>query len=308
MSLPIISIDESNREKIDISKDIGKSCEKYGFFIVKDHNLDISTFENVRNLSREFFNLPIENKMKYHQVGGAGQRGYTPFGIEKAVNSSSPDQKEFWHHGRSNWQEKYIDMMPTNEDVNEIKCFDETLNGLFKDLDFLGKKILSYISLFLGLKSDLFDNKINQGNSILRLIHYPPKDRNNSGLRAGPHEDINLVTLLLGTQQGGLEILDQNNNWIPIKTNSDIIVCNVGDMLERLTNKKLISTTHKVINPKDASENNSRYSMPFFIHLNPDFYIETIDSCIDHNNPNLFPEGISAGDFLNKRLKEIKLI
>jgi len=308
MSLPIISIDESNREKIDISKDIGKSCEKYGFFIVKDHNLDISTFENVRNLSREFFNLPIENKMKYHQVGGAGQRGYTPFGIEKAVNSSSPDQKEFWHHGRSNWQEKYIDMMPTNEDVNEIKCFDETLNGLFKDLDFLGKKILSYISLFLGLKSDWFDNKINQGNSILRLIHYPPKDRNNSGLRAGPHEDINLVTLLLGTQQGGLEILDQNNNWIPIKTNSDIIVCNVGDMLERLTNKKLISTTHKVINPKDASENNSRYSMPFFIHLNPDFYIETIDSCIDHNNPNLFPKGISADDFLNKRLKEIKLI
>ena len=307
MSLPIISIDESNREKIDISKDIGKSCEKYGFFIVKDHNLDISTIKNIKDLSKKIFSLPLKTKMKYQQIGGAGQRGYTPFGIEKAVNSLSPDQKEFWHHGRSNWQEKYIDKVPSNENVSEIQYFDKTLNDLFKDLDSLGKKILSYISLFLGLKSDWFDDKINQGNSILRLIHYPPKDENNNGLRASPHEDINLVTLLLGTEQEGLEILDQNNNWIPIKTSSNIIVCNVGDMLERLTNKKLISTTHKVINPKNASENNSRYSMPFFIHLNPDFFIETISSCIDDNNPNLFPEGISADDFLNERLREIKL-
>lgn len=101
--------------------------------------------------------------------------------------------------------------------------------------------------------------------------------------------------------------MDQSNNWIPIKTNSDIIVCNVGDMLERLTNKRLISTTHKVVNPKNTSENNSRYSMPFFIHLNPDFFIKTISSCIDDNNPNIFPKGISADDFLNERLKEIKL-
>ena len=115
------------------------------------------------------------------------------------------------------------------------------------------------------------------------------------------------MTLLLGTQQKGLEILDQNNNWIPIKTNSEIIVCNVGDMLERLTNKRLISTTHKVVNPKNVLENNSRYSMPFFIHLNPDFFIETINSCINDNNPNIFPEGISADDFLNERLREIKL-
>jgi isopenicillin N synthase-like dioxygenase len=307
MSLPIISIDESNREKIDISKDIGKSCEKYGFFIVKDHNLDISTIKNVKDLSKKFFSLPLKTKMKYHQIGGAGQRGYTPFGIEKAVSSLSPDQKEFWHHGRSNWQEKYIDKVPSNENVSEIQYFDKTLNDLFKDLDLLGKKILSYISLFLDLESDWFDKKINQGNSILRLIHYPPNDKKNVGLRAGPHEDINLVTLLLGTQQKGLEILDQNNNWIPIKTNSEIIVCNVGDMLERLTNKRLISTTHKVVNPKNVLENNSRYSMPFFIHLNPDFFIETINSCINDNNPNIFPEGISADDFLNERLREIKL-
>ena len=157
------------------------------------------------------------------------------------------------------------------------------------------------------MKPDWFDKKINQGNSILRLIHYPPTDKKNDGLRAGPHEDINLITLLLGTQQEGLEILDQNNNWIPIKTNPDIVVCNVGDMLQRLTNKKLVSTTHKVVNPSNESKNYSRYSMPFFIHLNPDFFIETINSCISKNNPNIFPKGIIADDFLKQRLKEIKL-
>ena len=240
MSLPVISINEADREKIDISRDIGKSCERYGFFIIKDHNLKISIIENVRNLSKEFFSLSLESKMKYHQVGGAGQRGYTPFGIEKAVNASSPDQKEFWHHGRSNWKKEYINTIPKNESVSEIENFDQTLNDLFKDLDFLGKRILTYISLYLNLSSDWFDKKINQGNSILRLIHYPPTDKKNNGLRAGPHEDINLITLLLGTQQEGLEILDQNNNWIPIKTSPNIIVCNVGDMLQRLTNKKLI--------------------------------------------------------------------
>ena len=307
MSLPIISINEADREKIDISRDIGKSCERYGFFIIKDHNLKISTIENVRNLSKEFFSLSLESKMKYHQVGGAGQRGYTPFGIEKAVNASSPDQKEFWHHGRSNWKKEYINTVPTNENVSEVENFDQTLNDLFKDLDFLGKKILSYISLYLNLRPDWFDKKINQGNSILRLIHYPPADKKNNGLRAGPHEDINLITLLLGTQQEGLEILDQNNNWIPIKTNPNIIVCNVGDMLQRLTNKKLISTTHKVVNPSNESKNYSRYSMPIFIHLNPDFFIETINSCISKNSPNIFPKGIIADDFLKQRLKEIKL-
>ncbi|GIS05417.1 MAG: hypothetical protein CM15mP109_01730 [Candidatus Dadabacteria bacterium] len=182
MSLPVISINEADREKIDISRDIGKSCERYGFFIIKDHNLKISTIENVRNLSKEFFSLSLESKMKYHQVGGAGQRGYTPFGIEKAVNASSPDQKEFWHHGRSNWKKEYINTIPKNESVSEIENFDQTLNDLFKDLDFLGKRILTYISLYLNLSSDWFDKKINKGKFLIFLNNsHPPTDKKNKG-------------------------------------------------------------------------------------------------------------------------------
>ena len=307
MTLPIISINEFIYKKINIATEIGNSCKKYGFFIIKDHNIKVTDIENIKTQSKALFNLSLRGKMNYHQIEGRGQRGYTPFGIEKARDSINPDQKEFWHHGRSNWDDKFKDTMPINETVNQIEDFDESLNQFFENLDILGQKILSYIALYLGLRSNWFYEKTNQGNSILRLIHYPPSDKNNDGLRAGPHEDINLITLLFGTQQEGLEILNQDNKWIPIKTDSDIIVCNVGDMLQRLTNKKLISTTHRVVNPESNSKNISRYSMPFFIHLNPDFYIKTLSSCINENSPNNYPKGILANDYLKERLKEINL-
>ena len=307
MTLPIISINEFTNKKINIANDIGNSCKEYGFFIIKDHDIKITDIENIKTQSKALFNLSLKDKMKYHQIKGGGQRGYTPFGIEKAKDSINPDQKEFWHHGRSNWNSKFRDIMPSNEKVNQIENFDKSLCHFYDNLDILGQKILSYIALYLGLSSNWFYEKTNQGNSILRLIHYPPSDKDNNGLRASPHEDINLITLLFGTQQEGLEILDRDNKWIPIKTDSDIVVCNVGDMLQRLTNKKFISTTHKVVNPKSNIKNISRYSMPFFIHLNPDFYIETLDSCIDDNSPNNFPNGILADDYLKERLKEINL-
>ena len=166
--------------------------------------------------------------------------------------------------------------------------------------------VLGLVLIELGV-NDWFNNKINQRNSILRLIHYQLIDSAIKGIRAAPHEDINLITLLLGTQQEGLEVLDKNNNWIPIETNSDIIVCNVGDMLQRLTNHRLKSTTHKVINPMNSNKNLSRYSMPFFVHLNPDFLIKTLPQCINNEHPDLYPESILANDYLNMRLKEINL-
>ena len=197
--------------------------------------------------------------------------------------------------------------MPQNEAVVSIEHFDEKLDRFYIELDNLGKKILSYISVFLQLDPNWFDNKINQGNSILRLIHYPPINNNIQGIRAAPHEDINLITLLLGTQQEGLQVLDKNNNWIPIETNSDVIVCNVGDMLQRLANNRLRSTTHRVINPLNSNKDISRYSMPFFVHLNPDFLIKTLPQCIDNRHPDLYPDSILANDYLNMRLKEINL-
>ena len=307
MNIPIISINKLDFPDNDVPKKIGQACERFGFFAIKNHGINKRLIHDSLILSKKIFRLPFKDKIQYHQNVGAGQRGYTPFGIEKAVNAKVSDQKEFWHQGRANWNKKYKPIMPKNEAVVSIEHFDEKLDRFYIELDNLGKKILSYISVFLQLDPNWFDNKINQGNSILRLIHYPPINNNIQGIRAAPHEDINLITLLLGTQQEGLEVLDKSNNWVPIETHSNIIVCNVGDMLQRLTNKRLKSTTHRVVNPMNNNKNLSRYSMPFFVHLNPDFLIKTLPQCINNEHPDIYPESILANDYLNMRIKEINL-
>ena len=306
-SIPTISLKNYKKNKEAISKEIYNACNKVGFFSIIDHDLNIDLIKKVLKLSKEFFNQANDFKMKYCIEEGAGQRGYTPFGVETAKNALLPDQKEFWHHGRSSWNENLENKMPKNLIIEEINGINIALEDLYNDLETLGKKILSLIAVSLKLEDEWFDNKINQGNSILRLIHYPKINQKNNGLRAEAHEDINLITLLLGTEQEGLEVLNKDNKWIPIRVNSERIVCNVGDMLERLTNDKLKSTTHRVNNPKKSITNESRFSMPFFLHFNPDYLIETIPNCIEQNRPNKYTKGITADDFLKIRLKEINL-
>ena len=305
--IPTISIKNSNERKNIISKDILKACQDVGFFTIIDHDLDVNLIKKVLNLSAEFFNLPEEIKNQYHIKDGAGQRGYTPLGIETAKNSKIPDQKEFWHHGRSNWNQKYKIDMPKNLEIKEVEEINNELINLFNNFEEVGKKILSLIAIALDLKENWFDNKISQGNSILRMIHYPEFKNNSAGLRAEAHEDINLITLLIGTEQEGLEVLNKEEKWIPINVGSNKIVCNVGDMLQRLTNDNLKSTTHRVCNPRDLKQNQPRYSIPFFLHLNPDYIIETLSNCIDKDSPNKYEDPISANDFLKIRLEEINL-
>ena len=305
--IPTISIQNSNERKSIISKDIFKACKDVGFFAIVDHDLDINFIKKVLNLSAEFFNLPEEVKNQYYIKEGAGQRGYTPLGIETAKNSKIPDQKEFWHHGRSNWIQKYKKDMPENLAIKEVEEINNELISLFNNFEEVGKKILSFIAIALNLKENWFEDKINQGNSILRMIHYPKLKNNSAGLRAEAHEDINLITLLIGTEQKGLEIYNKEKKWIPINVGSDKIVCNVGDMLQRLTNDTLKSTTHRVCNPLGLGQNQPRYSIPFFLHLNPDYIIETLPNCISKNYPNKYKDAISANEFLKIRLEEINL-
>jgi len=305
--IPTISIQNSNERKSIISKDIFKACKDVGFFAIVDHDLDINFIKKVLNLSAEFFNLPEEVKNQYYIKEGAGQRGYTPLGIETAKNSKIPDQKEFWHHGRSNWIQKYKKDMPENLAIKEVEEINNELISLFNNFEEVGKKILSFIAIALNLKENWFEDKINQGNSILRMIHYPKLKNNSAGLRAEAHEDINLITLLIGTEQKGLEIYNKEKKWIPINVGSDKIVCNVGDMLQRLTNDTLKSTTHRVCNPLGLGQNQPRYSIPFFLHLNPDYIIETLPNCISKNYPNKYKDTISANEFLKIRLDEINL-
>jgi isopenicillin N synthase-like dioxygenase len=199
-------------------------------------------------------------------------------------------------------------MMPANLWPSEIPEFKEVAYGLFTTLDQLGSRVLSALALHIGLPEQFFADKTNFGNSILRPIHYPPITADDiPNVRAGAHEDINLITLLVGASAAGLEVLSQKGKWVPFTSEADTIVVNIGDMLQRLTNHVYPSTTHRVVNPPGDASRQPRYSTPFFLHPNPDFLIETLPGCITPDNPNRYPEPITAHGYLMERLREIKL-
>lgn len=289
------------------SKALGQSFARYGFAVVSDHDLSPELVEGALARTKAFFALPTEVKAAYRLPSGGGARGYTPFGIETAKGASHVDLKEFWHMGRDLPEgHPFGRYMPANLWPTEIEGFETYVGGLYRALDELGRKVLSAIAHHLGLERDFFDDKVDLGNSVLRLLHYPPVPADAEGVRAGAHEDINVITLLLGAEEAGLEVLDRDGQWLPIAPPPGAVVCNIGDMLQRLTNRILPSTTHRVVNPPPERRGVSRYSTPFFLHFEPDYLIQTLPSCVSAENPDHY-DPITAEDFLQERLREIKL-
>jgi isopenicillin N synthase-like dioxygenase len=252
--------------------------------------------------------LPEDVKRAYAVPGGGGARGYTPFGIETAKGASAHDLKEFWHVGRElPAGHRFREMMGNNIWPAEIPGFKETFLRLYDAFDEAGLKILSAIARYLGLDPQYFDATVENGNSVLRLLHYPPQEANTGGhIRAGAHEDINTITLLLGAEEAGLELLTKDGRWIPVSPKPGQLVVNIGDMLQRLTNGVLRSTSHRVVNPAPERKSHARYSMPFFLHFHPEFMIEALPGTVPAGEQPKWPR-ISSHDYLQERLREIKL-
>jgi isopenicillin N synthase-like dioxygenase len=288
--------------------ELGRSYRQTGFAVIADHGIDPQLIADVGALFKDFFALPDSVKRAYHLPGSGGARGYTPFGIETAKGAKHHDLKEFWHIGRElPTGHPMLKYMQDNIQVRELPDFQAKSYGLFLAFDALGAKILRAIARTLELADDYFANKVEAGNSILRVIHYPPVLADVPNIRAGAHEDINVITLLLGADEGGLEVLARDGRWLPINPPAGSLVVNIGDMLQRLCNHVLPSTSHRVTNPKPERARFARYSMPYFLHFNPDFIIKTLPGCITPDNPDRYPVPIMAEDFLQERLREIKL-
>ncbi|KHK91088.1 isopenicillin N synthase family dioxygenase [Novosphingobium malaysiense] len=304
--IPVLSL-ETERDRL--SPLIGDSFRTFGFAMIRDHGIDPDLIERAWDLTRQFFALPVETKMKYFNPGQGGARGYTPFRTEVAKGATEKDLKEFWHIGRDLPEGSTLaGTMPPNVWPEEIDGFRETFTRLYEQFDKTGAEILAAIAVDLGLDAHWFDPAIEDGNSVMRLLHYPPVAEGAGGaIRAGAHEDINLITLLLGAQEAGLELLGKNGQWLTVAPPEGAMVINIGDMLQRLTNHVLPSTTHRVRNPSGDRARYSRYSMPFFLHLRSDFRFETLPECISADNPDRYPESITADDYLQERLKEIGL-
>ncbi|MBO9581662.1 MAG: isopenicillin N synthase family oxygenase [Sphingobium sp.] len=304
--MPVLSL--ASLSDADFAQAIGGSFREFGFALVTDHGIDPDLIARGWDLAKRFFALPEAAKRAYLVPGGAGQRGYTAFGTEIAKGASENDLKEFWHVGRElPTGSPLAESMPPNVWPGEVPGFQETFSALFAAMDATGAKILQGVARHLGLDAHWFDDKIDEGNSILRLLHYPPVSVDAPGIRAGAHEDINLITLLLGAEEGGLQLLTKSGNWIPATPSPGALVINVGDMLQRLTNHVLPSTSHRVVNPPPERRHIPRYSMPFFLHLEPQVMIEALPQTVTADNPLREPP-ISAHDYLHQRLREIGLI
>lgn len=305
--LPVLSL-ETDAETL--SQQLGNSFSQYGFALIRDHGLDPDLVANGWAMTKAFFALPDEEKRRYYDAKRGGQRGYTPFGTEIAKDAKAHDLKEFWHVGREiDASSPIADTMPVNIWPERPEGFRDVFEPLFAEFDRVGNVILSRIARYLGLADTWFEPAVDEGNSILRLLHYPPVSGAEQGaIRAGAHEDINLITLLLGAEEAGLELLTRDGRWIPANPPEGALVVNVGDMLQRLTNHALPSTTHRVVNPAGERAAHSRYSMPFFLHLRSDFKIETLKECVDSGHPDRYPEPILADDYLHQRLVEIGLV
>lgn len=298
----------SIKERNEFVQMFGKSIQEFGFVVVEGHGIDSSLIEKAYAQAKDFFQMPLAEKMKSSGADIQGQRGYTCFGVEHAKDSQRPDLKEFWHVGREFFSDQGKKEHYQKNIWPSSKEFKDVFLELYQKLDHFSLELLKALSLFLHLPERALSDMATDGNSILRALHYPPvtADQFHSGaVRSAAHEDINLITILCEATQSGLQILNRQNQWIDIESGPGQMVVDSGDMLSRLTNQVIPSTTHRVINPA-GSKNEPRYSMPFFVHPWKRCSLDVLENCVAPSAPVKYPP-IFAEEFLLQRLKEIGL-
>ena len=306
MSIEPVSWRLQARDPDRFARDLGASFQRTGFAVICDHPVPAGVIEAALADTHAFFALPEAQKLAYRPEHGRGQRGYTPFGVETAKGAEHFDLKEFWHVGRDlPAGHRFEDHMAPNVWPDaEVPGFRPHLQALYAALDDMGAHVLAAVARHLGLADDYFQAPVESGNSILRLLHYPPTDGAGPNVRAAAHEDINVITLLLGAEEGGLEVKEKDGSWLAVNPPAGSIVVNIGDMLQRMTNGALPSTSHRVVNPAPARRGVARYSTPFFLHFASDHLIEALPGAAGAGPP---PPPITAHAFLQERLREIGL-
>lgn len=312
MNIPVVDLSDflsgDEDRKQNFVQQLGHAYEEVGFVAVKNHGIPDHLISDLYKYVEAFFQLPSNVKHSYEKPELAGQRGYTSFGREHAKGSEAPDLKEFFQFGQTVEDNDPVKKeYPENVRVREVPEFTPTLQQAYRNFERSGRALLKAIAIYLGLDENYFEQYVHNGNSILRAIHYPPiTSEPKSAIRAEQHEDINLITLLVGASADGLEILSKQDEWVPVTSLPEQIVVNVGDMLQRLTNNKLKSTTHRVVNPPKEKWGSSRYSIPFFLHPKAEMNLACLEGCVDESRPKAYDDA-TAGEYLDERLREIGL-
>jgi len=307
--VPVLDLRRFDTDQAAFVADLGAAYREFGFCCFTHHGIPEETLKRAYDDFKAFFALPEAVKRQYISPKIPGIRGYTPNKVETAKDASIADLKEFWHIGREvEGHNPFPDILLPNIWPAEVPGFKQHGLVLYNTMEQVGRRILSAMFLNIGESADVLDKDLAYGNSILRALHYPPvKTDDLPAVRASAHEDISVITILVGATDAGLELKTRDGQWLPIDAPPGSIIVNVGDMLQRLTNHVYPSTTHRVVNPQGEAASRSRYSLPFFMDPRPDYMIQTLASCITTENPNRYPEPISANDYLMERLHEIKM-
>jgi isopenicillin N synthase-like dioxygenase len=311
-SIPVVSLKNfthgSANDKSKFVDTVGNALTDLGFFSVEDHGVDMRLISRCYEVAEEFFLLPTEKKIRYENLSVKGQRGFTSFGRERAKGNKSIDLKEFWHVGRElPPSHPLMNIYPENIWPSEIPEFKPMFNELYRQIEACAMSLLRACAIYVGESPDRFTSIAENGNSILRIIHYPPipEGTDPASIRAAAHEDINLITLLCEATTGGLELLQRDGTWRAIHALKGQIVVDTGDMIQNITNGILRSTTHRVVNPDNSRER--RYSMPFFVHPRSEASLNPLPTCIARSGGKKLYRDITAGDYLMERLREIGL-
>ncbi|MEZ4450294.1 MAG: 2-oxoglutarate and iron-dependent oxygenase domain-containing protein [Nannocystaceae bacterium] len=306
-TIPILDFRRFAGDRDAFARDLGGAWTSIGFVGVREHGVETAVIDDAYAAVKALFELPLEDRLRYASAGDR-DRGYIPFGVEHARDSAAVDLKEFWQVGRELAPESpHRGLYPANVWPAELPEFRPRLLALYAALEGLGDALLRAIAVYLDLPEDWFEDKVDHGNSVLRPIHYPPIAGEPRGVRSASHEDINFITLLVVSGEPGLQVLTRQGEWIAAPQEPGTILVNVGDMLQRYTNHVLRSTTHRVVNPPAPFSHRSRFSMPFFLHPNPELLLETLPTCVGEGRPDRYPVPISADAFLGERLREIGL-
>jgi isopenicillin N synthase-like dioxygenase len=311
-SIPLVSLksytDGSANDRDRFVSTVGSALTDLGFFSVEDHGVDMRLIDKAYSNAQEFYELPDEKKRRYENLAIKGQRGYISYGREHAKGSKAADLKEFWHVGRELPAGHELNKVyPENIWPTEIPEFKTVFLELYRQIEDCAMTLLEACALYVGESKDRFSSIATNGNSILRVIHYPPvpADRDPASIRAAAHEDINLITLLCEATTGGLELLQHDGTWRAIHALKGQIVCDTGDMIQNISNGILRSTTHRVVNPDNSRER--RFSMPFFVHPRAEVSLNPLESCVNRQGGKKHYRDITAGDYLMERLREIGL-
>lgn len=287
---------------------VGDSLADIGFFALINHGIELSLIEDTYREAESFFMLDEEQKRLYAKPEISHQRGYTAFGVEHAKDNSAPDLKEFWQTGRGEQGSSSDLKYPKNIWPNEhTPLFEEKVDGLYNQMEDISNQLLSACSVYLGQDSDWLPSMAERGNTIMRIIHYPPLDSSTpeGAVRSAAHEDINFITLLMTATAAGLQVMDHDGSWIDVEGNHEQIIVDSGDMIQNLTNGLFKSTTHRVVNPGDPTKR--RFSMPMFVHPRNEIDLTPRQEYIDQTSGQQDYPSITAGDYLHQRLAEIGL-